>query len=92
MTRITLSCTGVPRAAGAEAARDIAGEFRDHRTWYSDVRCHWDGTRLILEATSDADQSGLALMDEFADCIAAYVVELFDGQIRVESLFPAPSA
>ena len=89
MTRITLSCGGVPAPAGAEAARDITDEFREHRTWYSDVRCSWDGTRLVLEATSDVDDTGVALMDEFPDCIAAYVAELFDGQIRVESLAPS---
>ena len=90
MYRIVLACYGVPAAEGPEAADDIAKEFSDHRTWWSSVSCTWDGSRLILQADSDVDSNGLALLDEFADCTAAYIKELFDGEIKVESVTEAP--
>ena len=91
MYRIVLSCYGVPASEGAEAATDITAEFVDHRTWWSNVSCTWDGARLILQADSDVDSNGLALLGEFSDCTAAYTKELFDGKIRVESITRAPS-
>ena len=45
-----------------------------------------DGSRLILQADNDFDPNGLSLLDEFSDCTAAYIKELFDGEIRVESI------
>ncbi len=30
-------------------------------------------------------------MDEFSDCIAAYIEEPFDGEIKVESVSKAPA-
>ncbi len=86
MFRIVLACTGAPPSAGPEAATDIAAEFAEHRQWYSNVRCTWDGSKLILEAESDVDNSGAALMDEFSDCISAYVAEPFDGEIEIVSI------
>lgn len=86
MNRIVLACHGLPASAGAEAATDITSEFRLHRPWHKNVRCTWDGTHLILEAENDYDPEGLALMDEFSDCISAYVAEAFDGGISVESI------
>jgi hypothetical protein len=91
MYRIVLACYGVPESAGAEAAADITTEFADHRKWHSNVICTWDGTRLVLQADNDFDSNGLALLDEFSDCTAAYIKELFDGEIKVESITQVPA-
>src|SRR6267143_2740844 len=68
MYRIVLACKGVPADVGAVAARDITEEFT-HRPWHQNVRCEWDGSRLILQADNDFDSNGLALLDEFSDAI-----------------------
>ena len=86
MYRIVLECNGIPASAGPEAAKDIAKEFVDHRHWHSNVTCSWDGSKLTLEANNDFDGNGLALQDEFSDCICAYVNEPFEGGIRVVSI------
>jgi len=39
-----------------------------------------------LQAENDFDSEGLALMDEFSDCLSAYIAEPFDGEIKLESL------
>jgi hypothetical protein len=79
-------CVGVPPAAGSEAASDITAEFAQHRRWFSNVACRWDGERLVLEADSDVDSDGAALADEFSDCVSAYVAGEFDSTISVESV------
>jgi hypothetical protein len=89
MYRIVLACKGVPAAVGAAAALDIAEEFI-HRPWHQNVRCEWDGTRLILQADNDFDSSGLALLDEFSDAISATITDGFDGGIDVVSVSPLP--
>ena len=86
MYRIVLACHGVPESAGAVAADDITREFAEHRRWHSNVSCAWDGSRLILSAENDYDPKGLALMDEFSDCISAYIAAGFDGDIEVKSI------
>ena len=91
MYHIVLACYGVPEGAGVEAATDITAEFAEHRPWHSNVQCSWDGTRLILQADNQVDSSGLALMDEFSDAISAYIAELFDGEIKVESIVEVPA-
>ena len=91
MYRVVLACYGIPESAGAEAATDITTEFAENRPWHSNVSCNWDGSRLILQADNDFDSDGLALMDEFSDCISAYIAELFDGEIKVESITKAPA-
>ena len=85
MYRVVLACHGLPESSGAEAAIDITKEFTDHRPWHVNVICSWDGQRLVLQADNDFDSNGLALLDEFSDCIAAYLVP-FDGRITVESV------
>ncbi len=86
MYTVTLTCTGIPSAAGPQAALDITAEFRERRTWHQNVQCTWDGSRLLLQAQSDFDSNGLALQDEFSDCIAAYIAEPFYGEIKVLSI------
>lgn len=86
MYRIVLACHGVPKGAGAEAATDIEAEFAQHRQWHHNVQCRWDGSKLVLEAQNNYDSNGLALQDEFSDCISAYISEAFDGSITVESI------
>ena len=92
MYRIILACNGVPPSAGSEAAVDITAEFSDHRPWQKNVVCTWDGARLLLQADAEHDSKGLGLMDEFSDCISAYIRDGFDGNITVESIAVLPSA
>jgi hypothetical protein len=87
MYRIVLACSGV-RAEDAHAgARAITEEFA-HRPWHQNVRCEWDGSRLVLHAENDFDSNGRALMDEFSDAISACIKEAFDGDIEVVSVTP----
>jgi hypothetical protein len=92
MTRIVLTCSGVPLQHGEEAARDIAQEFREHRPWWNAVECTWNGSLLRLAATSDFDHDGAALNEEFSDCIAAYVPGVFSSHINVDSIDTSLSA
>lgn len=85
MNRIVVECVGVPLGAGDEAAADIEREFREHRPHHQNVRCTFGNGRLILSAENIFDPDGLALLDEFSDCISAYVATLFDGELRVVS-------
>jgi hypothetical protein len=85
MYRITLSSNCVKADCGEAAARDITEEFT-HRPWHQNVRCEWDGSRLLLHAENDYDSNGLALMDEFSDAIAACIDEPLDGGIELLSV------
>jgi hypothetical protein len=80
MFRIVLTCDGVPRDVGAQAATDITKEFT-HRPWHQNAECQWDGERLTLCAENDFDSNGEALADEFSDAIAACIAPGFDGSI-----------
>jgi hypothetical protein len=82
-----LACDGVPTHTGAAGARDIAEEFT-HRPWHKNVKCDWDGVRLVLQADNDFDSDGLALRDEFSDAISACIREPFDGNIEIVSATP----
>ena len=84
MYKIVLACYGVPPVTAPKAASYITTEFTEHRNWHKNVSCRWDGSKLILQAENDFDSNGLALMDEFSDCISAYISEPFDGEIKVE--------
>lgn len=86
MYRVVLTCSGVPQDEGAEAVSDIANEFKVNRIWHHNVCCKWDGNQLILQAENDFDPLGLALQDEFSDCLSAYTAKPFDGQIRIQSI------
>lgn len=83
MYRVILACEGVPASAGPTAANDIQQEFSEHRPHHKNVVCTFANGELVLTAENDFDSNGLALMDEFSDCISAYISELFDGKIRV---------
>ena len=85
MYKVILACEGIPASEGQEAATDIMKEFADHRPWHQNVNCSWDGKELRLEAENDFDDDGLALLDEFSDCIASYVVA-FDGRLKIISV------
>lgn len=85
MHRIVLECSGAPTAEGDEAATDIEREFREHRPYHRDVRYTFEDGKLVLQADNDFDPDGLTLMDEFSDCISAYIATPFDGDIRLVS-------
>ena len=70
MFRIVLTCDGLPKDIGAQAATDISEEFA-HRPWHRNAECHWDGERLTLQADNDYDSNGDALLDEFSDAVVA---------------------
>ena len=86
MFRVTLICDGLPAPVGEEAARHIAKEFADSRQWHTRVTCEWDGARLILRSENDFDETGQATLDEFSDCIFAYIAEPGEFSIRTESV------
>jgi hypothetical protein len=86
MYRVRLICDGVPKDLGGAAAIDISREFREVRTWHEKTTCIWDGSNLILEVQNDFDDKGLATIDEFSDCLSAFITEGFDGDIKVESI------
>jgi len=85
MFRIVLVCTGIPLTEGPSGAEAIQEEFA-HRSWHSNVKCTWDGLRLILQADNDFDSNGLALMDEFSDAISACISHAGEGSIEVLSV------
>jgi hypothetical protein len=43
-----------------------------------------------LQADSDSDPKGLALLDEFSDAISARIEDRFDGDIDIVSVRPLP--
>ena len=86
MYRVTIICEGLPLSVGEEAARDIAGEFAEHRQWHSSVTCEWRNARLVFRADNDFDDTGEATLDEFGDCIVAYIADPGDYRIRLESV------
>lgn len=83
MFRVTLACEGVPASAGQAAAQDIQKEFAEFRQHHKNVACTFADGELVLTAENDFDPNGLALMDEFSDCLSAYIVEAFGGRIRL---------
>lgn len=86
MYRVVLECRGIPQDEGGAAALDIAKEFAEHRPYHLKVTCTFlDGT-LTLTAENDFDREGLALMDEFSDCLSAYTSMTFDCDISVKSV------
>jgi hypothetical protein len=89
MFRIVLTCDGVPKDVGAQAATDITEEFT-LRPWHQNAECHWDGELLTLCAENDFDENGEALADEFSDAISACIAPGFDGSIAKVSIVSLP--
>lgn len=85
MFRIVLACTGIPAAEGPSGTKAIREEFA-HRPWHTNVKCTWDGLRLILQGDNDFDSNGLALMDEFSDAISACISNAGEGTIEFLSV------
>ena len=73
MFRITIECIDVPSNVGPSGAADIEQEFREHRPWWGQPRCTYSDGSISLTATSDVDSDGKALLDEFGDCLTAYL-------------------
>jgi hypothetical protein len=82
--KITLVCDGIDDSVGATAAQDIQAEFREHRQWHREVSCRFESGALILCGTNDFDGNGLAFVDEFGDCLSAYLKS--HGAVRVLSV------
>jgi hypothetical protein len=86
MVRVVLVCSGIPLDEGPAAARDITNEFATHRTHHANVVCSYADGTLTLVAENDFDPDGLALMDEFSDCLSAFIATPFDGDLTVQSI------
>jgi hypothetical protein len=77
----------MPETEGPEAAGAIAKEFNEFRgPRYLNAICAFERGVLILSCDNDGwDANGLNLMDEFSDCLAAYIATPFDGELRFVS-------
>ena len=64
---------GVSSRAGPAAAKHIEREFRENRPWQMHVACSFADGTLTLVAVNDYDHDGLALSDEFSDCLSAFI-------------------
>jgi hypothetical protein len=84
--RVVLACAGVPESEGRQAAAEIEKEFNEVRMpRYTNAVCVFDSGRLTLSCDNDGwDANGLNLMDEFSDCLTAFV-GAFDGDLRLVS-------
>jgi hypothetical protein len=89
MFKITMRARGISPKAGPAAAKEIEDEFREHRPWHEDVTCSFSDGTLVLVAFNDFDPDGLALSDEFSDCLAAY---LAIGEIDDDGEFEVAAA
>jgi hypothetical protein len=76
----------VPIDQGETAALDIARHFAEHRPHHQNVKCLFAEGKLILVAENDYDPKGLALIDEFSDCLSAFIRGGIDGDMRVKSV------
>lgn len=85
MYRMVLECCAVPADEGAEAAKDIAKEFAEHRKHHAKVTCSFAEGIITLVAENDFDKDGQATLDEFGDCIAAYICG-FPRSIEIKSV------
>ncbi len=84
MFKITMRAGGIDPGVGLEAADDIENEFREHRRWHERVTCTFSDGMLTLVAFNDFDPEGLALSDEFSDCLSAYIPP---GKISDDGVF-----
>jgi hypothetical protein len=84
MSRTTVDCFGIAPERGPQAAADIEQEFIEHRPWQTQPLCHYADGTLSLTAINDFDPIGIALLDEFWDCLAAFVGE--HGKMHIRSI------
>jgi hypothetical protein len=70
MFEIVVSCVGITEQTAQAGIEDLLAEFSE-RPWHSAVICHWDGSRIVLQARNDYDATGQALLDEFSDSVCA---------------------
>lgn len=84
MYRVTVECEGVAGHVGSEGAADIEQEFRAHRTWHERPLCTFTDGALTLIVENDFDRDGRATLDEFCDCLVAYIGE--HGSARIVSV------
>ena len=82
MYRIVVACKGVPANVGAAAVRYITEEFT-HRPWHQNVRCEWDGSRLMLQAENDFDSNDLLC---WKNSLARYPLTQVSFSHRTETL------
>ena len=73
MFKITIRAGGIDPSLGPAAVGDIESEFRDNRPWHERVTCTFSNGMLTLVAFNDFDREGLALSDEFSDCLSARI-------------------
>ena len=83
--RATVICKGLAEAEAGEAVADMLSEFAE-RPWQEKVTCEWRDGTLRLSAQNDADETGLALLDEFGDAINAYIRYSAEIHLEVESV------
>jgi hypothetical protein len=87
MYRIVLESSGINANDGFAAARDIKREFAEHRHHHKNADCRFENGKLILTVENDFDPKGLALTNEFSDCISAYIKETSsDSGVIVKSI------
>jgi len=87
-SRCTVVLVGenVPAEFGSEAATDITTEFETRGPRYFNAICTFEGGTLVLSCDNDGwDADGLNLMDEFSDCLSAYLPS-FDGDVKIVSI------
>jgi hypothetical protein len=85
MYRIVLEFSGVLEDEGETAAQDITRHFAEFRQHHQNVSCVYKDRALTLTAYNDFDPEGLALLDEFSDCICAFTSNTVDGTLVVKS-------
>lgn len=90
MFRIVLAADGILPSEGPQAALDIAKEFNEVRTpRYINATCTFSDGVLTLACDNDGwDRDGKNLMDEFSDCISAFVPTINDGDLWLVSATP----
>jgi len=86
MYRVSLVCDGISSDEGLAVASDITAEFKNYRPHHLNVTCSYADGKLILVAENDFDPNGLALQDEFSDCLSACLPSGSVGHIIVASL------
>ncbi len=89
MFKITMRAGGIDLGVGPEVAEDIENEFKERRPWHKRVTCTFSDGTLTLVAFNDFDPEGLALSDEFSDCLSAYIPL---GRISDEGVFEVVAA